>query len=479
MLAIKKKLINAVKHLHRLRIDWKSTYWFGIGIILGIFIVTTFSFIAFEQLYKNVVFPGVFINGISVGGKTQEEIKAYFDKRNLEVEKTTFTFIADNGDLATVSAKTLHAGYDSNLLAQQAFDLGRSNNIISDISLVFQAYLNGIDLSPSFTYDSTALKDTLDPIVQKLTIDPVNALFTFTNNKVTAFHPSQNGQAVDMQSVKSSLSQRLPLLIALGRTQNFTISIPTVVLKPKVTTEDANNLGIRELIGSGTSLFQHSIASRIYNVTLAASRLNGMLVAPGEIFSFDKALGDVSAFTGYQQAYVIENGKTVLGDGGGVCQVSTTMFRAILNSGLPVIERHAHAYRVGYYEEDAPPGLDATVYVPSVDLKFKNDTGHYILIQTVIDPTQLRLTFNFYGTSDGRSVNLTTPVVTNEIPAPAPLYQDAPNLPKGTVQQTDFAANGATATFSRTVTKDGKTYIHDTYTSVYQPWQAVFLVGTM
>jgi len=256
------------------------------------------------------------------------------------------------------------------------------------------------------------------------------------------------------------------------------MQIPLLTLHPKITTEQANNLGIKELIGTGTSLFQHSIPSRIYNVNLAASRINGVVVAPNEEFSFAKALGDVSAYTGYQQAYVISGGKTVLGDGGGVCQVSTTLFRAILDAGLPVTERHAHDYRVGYYEEDGPPGIDATVYVPSVDLKFKNDSGHSILIQTIIDPDELRLTFYLYGVKDGRQVAMTTPVVTNEVPAPPTLYQDDPTLPKGTTKQVDFSANGATVKFSRTVTKNGKQIINETYVSNYRPWQAIFLRGT-
>src|SRR5205085_743367 len=128
----------------------------------------------------------------------------------------------------------------------------------------------------------------------------------------------------------------------------------------------------------------------------------GVLIAPGQVFSFSKAIGEVSSFTGYKQAYVIENGKTVLGDGGGVCQVSTTLFRAALNAGLPIVERHPHAYRVQYYEEDSGPGIDAAVYVPSVDLKFKNDTGHHILIQAYADVENLRLTFDLYGANDGR-----------------------------------------------------------------------------
>src|SRR5581483_10285430 len=104
----------------------------------------------------------------------------------------------------------------------------------------------------------------------------------------------------------------------------------------------------------------------------------------------------------------------VLGDGGGICQVSTTLFRAILSAGLPIVERHAHAYGVHYYEEDSEPGIDATVYTPTVDLKFKNDTGHYLLIQSTVDLEQLRLTYNIYGTKDDRQVTLTTPVIRSQ-----------------------------------------------------------------
>jgi vancomycin resistance protein YoaR len=254
--------------------------------------------------------------------------------------------------------------------------------------------------------------------------------------------------------------------------------MPVNVVKPEITNENVNSLGITDLIGEGTSLFYHSIENRIYNIQLAANRLNGLLIAPGEVFSFDKALGDVSSFTGYKQAYVIENGKTVLGDGGGVCQVSTTLFRAALHAGLPIVERNPHAYRVGYYEEDSGPGIDAAVYVPSVDLKFRNDTGHSILIQAFADTQNLRLTFDLYGTKDNRVVTIGDPVVSSQTPAPATLYQDDPTLPKGEVKQVDFAADGANVYFTRTVSKDGKVVIADKFISNYRPWQAVYLRGT-
>ena len=188
--------------------------------------------------------------------------------------------------------------------------------------------------------------------------------------------------------------------------KEIVVEIPIITTEPKVKTADVNNLGIKELIGKGESLFAGSIPNRIFNIKKAALNMNGVLVAPGETFSFNKYVGDISAAGGYKSAYIIKEGRTVLGDGGGVCQVSTTLFRAILAAGLPIEERTAHAYRVHYYEEDSQPGFDATIFTPDVDLKFKNDTPAYILIQTAMDEAQTKLVFELYGTSDGRKVSI-------------------------------------------------------------------------
>lgn len=469
-----KKIIIQKKHVVLLG---KSFFWFFVGGVLGLFFTISFAFIIFQKLYGETIYPGVYVNGINFGGKTEKQVTDYLNLQNQKIADTTFTFTY-NDAIATISAKDINAGYSSSLLAHQAYTIGRSRFILSDIVLVFQAYLSGVFLPASYGYSPDALIKSIQPLIDKAKVDPIDALFNFQNGKVQAFRPSAEGQQVDLQAVQQTVANKIPVLLMIGKKDAFTLPLPITTLKPKITTEGANNLGIKELIGVGTSLFGHSIPSRIYNVNLASSRINGVLVSPGEEFSFDKAVGDVSALTGYQQAYVIVNGKTVLGDGGGLCQVSTTLFRGILNAGLQVTERHAHAYRVGYYEEDSPPGIDATVYVPAVDLKFKNDTGHSILIQEVIDPVALRLTFYLYGTKDGRDVNMTTPVVTNTIPSLPTIYTDDPTLPAGTLKQTDFAAEGATASFHRTVKQTGKTIIDETYTSVYQPWAAAYLRGT-
>ncbi len=468
--------IPRIKLKHFLHLG-KIVFWFSTGALLALFFITSFSFIIFKNVYKDVVYPGVMVNGVNFGGKTEIQVYNFFNSRNYQIKDVNFVFTSDKG-IATASAGQIDFGYNSTLLANQAFNLGRTNNLISDLSLIIQAYINGVGLSSSYTYSQDKLTTALSPLAEKINDKPSDALFTFENNRVTAFKPSVNGHEIDTTTLNSQLLSKALTVFSSQKETVIIISLQIKTIEPKITTDKANNLGIKELIGEGHSLFYHSIPSRIYNINLAATRLNGILVAPGETFSFDKALGDISAFTGYKQAYIIQNGKTVLGDGGGVCQVSTTFFRALLNAGLPIVERNAHAYRVGYYEQDSPPGFDATIFVPTVDLKFKNDTENYILIQSQIDLKNLSLAFYLYGTKDGRQVSISKPVISNVRPAPPDIYQDDPTLPKGEIKQTDFAASGANVYFTRTVTKNGKEIISDKFVSNYRPWQAIYLRGT-
>jgi vancomycin resistance protein YoaR len=473
----KVKLRFKLKYKKRILHLLKFGFWFTTGALLTIILITGFGLFYYQHTYGNKIYPGIYVGSFDVGGKSKQDVENFFNNRNSLAKNSEFVLTSDYA-VATISAGEINFGYNSPLLANQAYMIGRSGNFISDVSLITQAYLTGVYLSPSYAYNETQLSDTLQPIAEKIEKKPVDALFTIVNNKVTAFRLSENGQTLDSQALGNKILSYSTSLLDAKTPQIIAFPIPIAVLEPNITTDKVNKLGIKELIGTGNSLFFHSIPGRIFNVNLASNRLSGILVAPGETFSFDQALGDISAFSGYQQAYVIQNGHTVLGDGGGVCQVSTTLFRAILDAGLPIVERHAHAYRVGYYEENSPPGIDATVFSPTVDLKFKNTTNNYILIQSQVDLDNLSLTFNLYGTKDGRQVTMTTPVVTNETPPPPDLYQDDPTLPVGTIKQTDFAAWGADVSFTRTVTQNGKQIIFDTFISDYQPWQAVYLRGT-
>ncbi len=303
-----------------------------------------------------------------------------------------------------------------------------------------------------------------------------NAYLRFTTaGKVEEFKPATSGYEVDQEIV---VEQILNKLDQTSEKQTESVVLTVIQKEPDVKNEEVNDLGIKELLARGESWFSGSIDNRIYNIRKAAEQMNGLLIAPGQSFSFIEHLGDVSASTGYKQAYIIKDGKTILGDGGGVCQVSSTLFRAALAAGLPIEERTAHAYRVHYYEERYQPGFDATIFQPKPDLKIKNDTQAYILIQTIFDEKKKYLSFELYGTHDGRVATISKARIWDVTAPPPDLYQDDPTLKIGVVKQTEHSAWGAKVAFDWKVTKNGELLQERTFYSNYRPWQAVYLRGT-
>ncbi|HDD54649.1 MAG TPA: hypothetical protein ENG59_00210 [Chloroflexi bacterium] len=255
---------------------------------------------------------------------------------------------------------------------------------------------------------------------------------------------------------------------------------------PPVTAEStAEDLGITELVNAETTYFYYSDAGRINNIATAAAKFHGIFIAPGETFSMAAQLGDVTLDEGYSEAWIIFGDRTIKGVGGGVCQVSTTLFRTVFFAGLPVVERYPHSYRVKYYEQTATPGvyntklagLDATVYVPIVDFKFTNDTDDWLLMETYVNKSYRQLVWKFYGTSDGRTVDWQTTGLTDIKDPPETVYEENSNLDKDEIKQVDWAVEGASVTVTRNVYRDGIRLWQDIFKTKYQPWAAVCQYG--
>ncbi len=323
-----------------------------------------------------------------------------------------------------------------------------------------------------------SLNSFIGQIASTIDKPKIDATLEFDGKLVSKFTPAQDGRKLNKAKVKNFILG----VVSIDKPQvekNLVFNLPVEVTKAKIANDEINSLGIKELIASGISYFTGSIPNRAFNIGLGSQLINGTVVPPGETFSFNKLVGPVSSEQGFKEAYVISRGRTVLDDGGGICQVSTTVFRAALNAGLPIVERTAHAYRVAYYEQRGfEPGFDATIWSPTVDLKFKNDTGHHILVQATVDRAQSKLQIDIYGTSDGRRVEISNPILTGRKSAPEPKYENDPTLPAGTIKQVDFAAEGLTSVFERKVYRDNELAIEDTFKSAFRPWQAVYLVGT-
>ena len=280
---------------------------------------------------------------------------------------------------------------------------------------------------------------------------------------------SQEGYTLDV-------AKTVALANAQAVTTDHILPLSVDVLRPAVAVENIPQMGIKEMIVEATTYFQGSSAARIHNIQVAASRFDGVIIAPGEVFSFNKYLGEVSAATGYEESQIIWGDRTAIGMGGGVCQVSTTAFRAAFWAGLPILERYNHGYRVSWYEP--PVGMDATVYAPTVDLKFKNDMAFYILMKTETDPEAATVTFRFYGTDQGRVVEMSGPAQSNEVPHGPPVYKGDPTLPLGTKKQMEWPHDGMDVTILRNVFEDGAIIHEDHFFSHYAPWSATYLLGT-
>ena len=320
----------------------------------------------------------------------------------------------------------------------------------------------------------TVLRQTLTELKTYVDRSPANALFTFNDGtgQIEPTSASSVGRSLDVEASINAINAAL----AQG---GHTIALSVAEQQPAVAdTATGAELGVTELIQERTTYFYGSSPERKQNITAAAARYHGLLVAPGETFSMGSVLGDVSLENGFAEALIIYGGRTIKGVGGGVCQVSTTLFRTVFFAGFPIVERYSHAYRVSYYEktidnsiDPALAGMDATVYFPLVDFKFRNDSPYWLLMETYINGESL--TWKLYSTSDGRSVTWDTTGPTNVVSAPEPVFEENTDLRKNQIKQVDWAAQGADVIVTRTVWINGQIYISDNFPTHYQPWQAI------
>jgi vancomycin resistance protein YoaR len=328
--------------------------------------------------------------------------------------------------------------------------------------------------------NSSLLRTFLEGVAPSLVRLPQDARFIF-NDETRQLDRIQNatiGRALDIETSLQAIQQQ----VVAGE---HTILLDLEYTLPAVTDDlTAEQLGITQSVSVYTSYFYGSSAERIQNISTAASRFHGVLVPPGATFSMAEVLGDVSLDNGYAEALIIFGDRTIKGVGGGVCQVSTTLFRTAFFGGFQIDERYAHAYRVGYYEQTASgginpslAGLDATVYAPVVDFKFTNDTPYWLLMETYVNAQARTLTWKFYSSSDGRTVEWNTSGPQNIVEPPEPLYEENPELATGEIKQVDWEAEGADVTVTRIVWRSGVILHEDLFQTHYLPWRAVYQYG--
>lgn len=507
-------------------------------IVLSVLMLAAAAQFTYITLQSSEVYKGVYINDLDVSGMTKPDMvnrldEEYKDKlAGLEITLKTERVTEKS------SLPDLKTAYEVEAAADKAYAIGRSGNVFNRIYDILVAGTGGITIDMPINYskddvdgfigrfyDKTLVnvkepdvliqedkvtvrsgahgesidrnlvtssveallkegkggeiavdvivtppsKLNVDDLVQQINRDPADAGFKVENDNTTVV-PHVVGRKIDKATMESVAE-------ALERVENTERVLPVEFLKPKVTTEDAYAKLFKDELAYMSTHFStgnQNDRNRGENIKLAVSKINGKILAPGEVFSFNGVVGPRAAEGGYQLAHTYTAGKVVDGIGGGICQVSSTLYNTVLKADLNVVERRNHMFTVGY----VPYGQDATVSYGTTDFKFTNSTKWPMKLVAGVTKNN-NVYFSFLGTNDepGKKV-----IITNQTIKKIPFtikYIDDPTLAEGKETIKQEGKEGMVIDTFKTVKVDGKvisqTKLH---TSKYQPLVQEVLRGT-
>lgn len=365
---------------------------------LGISLVITLISGIFLKLYtrdQGVIIKGIKIINIDIGNLTKEEATAKIlpeitvllkQPLTLQVEKDTVLLPLDQIGLTITAEATI----------EQAYKLGRNSNLIQKAITKTQAAFWGINLIPNINWDEPKLTDILKKNLSSYEQAAIDAAYLISEDNQISIQPEKKGRTIDLEGLIAQIK-------ALNILAPNPITIAFQEVSPANSTDQLEKYKITGLLAHYSTTYNSSQVNRANNIRLATQRLNGKLVKPGETFSFNETVGPRNSAAGYKEAPVIINKKMSTGLGGGVCQVSSTLYNVLLLADLPIIERTNHDFAVKY----VPRGQDATVDYGNLDLKFKNDTEKYILIKCTTGHNSIN--FSLYGQVNAdREVSIST-----------------------------------------------------------------------
>ena len=398
-----------------------------------VFVIIIFGIFTFYNYSKNsTISQGIHINNIDVSNLTKEEAKEKLN--NYYSEKILNDITLMHGEYTTyIKTSEINLKFNIEAAVNYAYQCGKTNNIFSDNYQIFNAMINGINIVPTVTYDENALKTILNNLSKELPDAVVESGYYIDGNNLI-ITKGKDGVVIDTNSTTEKIVEKLSNLnyvnevIELVTTpktpdeininkiyneihkdakdasfepQTHTITsaengiefniddakkiletsdnectIPLKILKPNVTNNMIGNEAFPDLLASYSTKYAASNKNRTTNLRLAAEKIDGTVLLPGEVFSYNNVVGERTISAGYKDAAIYLNGQVVDGLGGGICQISTTLFNAVLFSNLEIVELYNHQFIPSY----ATAGRDATVVYGVKDFKFKNSRNYAIKI---------------------------------------------------------------------------------------------------
>lgn len=441
----------------------------SVVVILAIIIGSIFAYIVSIQKktekWDNKIYPNVYVENVNLSGMTKEEAIEALNKEIKEpIQNKTITVKAADQSIE-IKYSDLSPEYNIDETVNEAMMYGKDLNLFGKNDLI-----NGKDkkeFNLDFKYDEAKLNEYENKLTEMVNQKAKNATISINGSNVSVTE-GQDGRAIEKDKMVALVKDA----VNANPEANTVVEVPVEITKPKITKEMLSK--IDGVMGSFTSSYTSSDANRSANVEIAAKTVNGTVLMPGETFSYNNTLGERTTDKGYRDGAAYVGNKVVMVTGGGICQVSTTLYRAVLKAGIMPTERHNHSMTTTY----SGPSEDATVAWGSLDYQFKNPYDFPIYIQGYT--SNKHVTFNIYGNvqaMDGKTYELQT--VVNETLKPSVKTIEDPNLPAGqrVVEQnpvTGYKSTGYLVTYQNGKEIDKKLIGHD----VYKQKDEIIKVGT-
>jgi len=430
----------------------------GVAAILGV-IVIPMAFVS-SAINNNKIVPNTYVDDVNIGDLSENEAIKKLEKKYNEKN----IVLKYNDSSWTISPSEIGFKYNIEQTVKDAYKSSRDGNFIQNASDVISANLgNKTDIKLELDYDISKLDNKLGEIAKEIDVPAKDAIITVIGSNINVTK-EQVGKKVEIQETKKSIEEGIT-------NNNLTIDLVVKEDKPEVTQSQLQS--IDTVLGQYSTTFNSNVAGRTHNVKLAARSTSNILLMPGEEFSYNDSTGPRSIANGYQNAPVIVQGELQEGVGGGVCQVSTTLYNAVLYSGIEISGVKNHSIPSSY----APKGRDATVAYGAIDFKFKNNFDYPIYIKNTVSGN--KVICQIYGAKEyKRKIEIVTST-DKVVPSSVKKVNDK-NLEQGTEKVTQKGRNAYYVSTYR-IYKDGsgkvvkKEKIANFY---YPPKQTVISVGT-
>jgi vancomycin resistance protein YoaR len=430
------------------------------GVLLGLIAILVSVSVYLSVTWKDKILPGVKVEWLEVGGLTQEEAEQKISKLQKDFLSAPIEISLNGKTINTTRAELGFSMPEPEAVAQKAYLQGRSGSFSKRIEQAWIAYQNQIVIPiNNIDLNLELLESSIEPLVEGLD-KPQNASLVIDDRDQITIIPGKNGMIADLNDTAKKIN-------TFEQPFDRQIELKVHEEEPEITTADVEAMGINGLIASYTTSFDASNYNRSRNVGLATKALNNSLVKPGEVFSFNKRVGPRTAKKGYREALVIVANEFVPGLGGGVCQVSSTLYNTVLLAGLEIVERSSHSLPIAY----VPLGRDATVSYGIQDFKFRNNSEHHIYIKTSVGRSSI--TMKIFGNLQQRkNVRLETAI--NSVINPKVTTKKDNALLKGKTVVEKAGTKGYRTSAYRIINGTKKLLSQD----YYRPTERIVRVGT-